>query len=159
MSNSAAAGPSPSHSAPLCELTAAEYERLSVADTVRYRSAFARPSDPTTGRPAVAGDDFVAEHRRLTRELQQQQGGADGAPNPLLPALLSRLDMIFFILMFVGFGLLLKYQYKIDVVPHVWRFVKPSYDEGVEDYWSWDGESSQRGDEAGGGAAAYAGDL
>lgn len=116
-------------------LSPEEYHNLSAADSIRYRSAFGRPADPKTGKPSFAGDEFINEQQRLNLENRQNQ----------LPTLLNRFDLLFFAIMFIGFGLLLKFQYKVDVTPIVWSFIKPSYDEGVNDYWSWDGQSPQAG--------------
>ena len=56
--------------------------------------------------------------------------------NMPFPSIFNRFDLIVFLLAFIGIGFYVKSHHRLDIFQASWNFIKPHYDEGVDDYWA-----------------------
>lgn len=109
------------------------------------QSAFQRRRlDPKTGKIVpVANNELTSSSAGPSHHLQPSKIMTENdnelqfdLTNVPFPSIFNRFDLIVFIIAFLALGFYIKTHHKVDLFMHSWNFIKPRYDEGVEDYWA-----------------------
>eukprot|EP00658_Telonema_sp_P-2_P015669 TRINITY_DN1604_c0_g3_i2.p1 TRINITY_DN1604_c0_g3~~TRINITY_DN1604_c0_g3_i2.p1 ORF type:complete len:134 (+),score=19.21 TRINITY_DN1604_c0_g3_i2:249-650(+) len=109
------------------------------------QSAFQRRRlDPKTGKiVSVANNELTSSSTGPSQHLQPSKIMTESEneiqfdlTNVPFPTIFNRFDVIVFIIAFLALGFYIKTHHRVDIFLHSWNFIKPRYDEGVDNYWA-----------------------